>query len=399
VLHIHVGPSPLALGLLVPATLIAGFDVCVVGRSGTASPREYVHVGSGRKGRLRYLKVGWFIGPQKAGDLPDELLARIRSEEPLLLTCTLRGAIAERRGFIEEALRERPVEAETLMLACENAPKPGYGQIAGGCESHVVTLRTVVNRMCVGLDPDSEGRRTVSAHPLGEWLIERGSSTPTLLGALEGVDDVIEIVDDIDGCHDRKLWMVNGAHQALALMAWKAKTVELDRVMKVPRVAARLHHLHAAMDTALGPRHPGLEDNLAYGMDHVEAYAEHLDGAERVLGAFVRRDLAPFIDTLDVRLAQPARICSELGCSVAPFEFVFDLFESLVENLDAFLDAVEIRSNPESFELAADQRAVAAYSRLVHGWNPPQEAKARVARFVEALALSRPLEEEKSDWL
>jgi hypothetical protein len=391
VLHIQVGPSPLALGLVVPATLSAGFDVCIVGRPGDRSPLEYGHSGSGPRGRLRYLRVRWFVGPGQLEDLPGDLIEMIRSNEPLLLTCTLRGQIVDRRDFVEELLEARPAEAETMMLACENAPAPVYEEIAAA-RPEVVVLRTVVNRMCIGLKNDSAGRRMVSAHPLGEWLVHRGEGAgrvARLLGALETAG-AIEIVDDVDGRHDRKLWMVNGAHQALALMARKADTDELARVIEDPRVRARLHHLHAAMDTALQHLHPGLEDNLSYGMDHVEAYAEHPDGAERVLGAYLRRDLAPFIETLDVRLAQPARICFQLGCSVAPFEFVFDLFESLAENLDSFQDAPEIRADPESFDPTADRLAVEAYARLVQGWNSPEDARERVARFAEALALSRP---------
>jgi len=50
---------------------MAGFDVCIVGRPGDSSPREYGHAGSGPTGRLRYPEVTWFIGPATSSDLPD----------------------------------------------------------------------------------------------------------------------------------------------------------------------------------------------------------------------------------------------------------------------------------------------------------------------------------------
>jgi hypothetical protein len=325
----------------------------------------------------------------------------------MLVTCTLRDRIVERRSFIEELLRVRPPGSETTLLACENAPDGAYRELADNCKKLDVTfLRTVVNRMCIGRDPDSKGRRIVSAHELGEWLIEWPGAPSYLLEALAEVEEV-ELVVDIDAHHDRKLWMVNGAHQALALMARYGGTQDLRiarddeepddeekddlrQVAQDPRVLGRLLHLHGAMDDALHWAHPALSGNLDYGLEHVVAYGEHPDSVNRVLGAFRRRDLAPFIETLEVRLAQPARICFEQGRSVAPFAHIFDAFESLVEYLDAFLDAIEVRENPDSFDPTADEWAVAAYARLVRGWNSERHAEERVARFAEALAVSRP---------
>ncbi len=222
-LHVHIGPSPLGLGLLVPITLAAGFDVCIVGRPGSRNKREYGCASTGPGGSLLYHRVDWFEGPGQPGDMPEELRTRIASPEPLLLTCTLRKEIAGRRDFIESLLRMRPAKSETLFLPCENAPDSAYEQIANACGGlDVLMMRTVVNRMCIGDDPDIDGRRMVCAHPLGEWLIERpAEGLGEILLALQTRKEVL-IVDDIEARHDRKLWMVNGAHQALALMARKA---------------------------------------------------------------------------------------------------------------------------------------------------------------------------------
>lgn len=406
-LHLHIGPSPLALGLLAPTTLAAGFDVCLIGPSGDKSPTEYVFSGSDPDGQFRIYRVDWFEGPQILTDLPDDLRERIGGEEPLLLTATLRDRIGDRRQLIEELLRARPGEAETTMLACENAPDPAYGEIAASCDQPgFQMLRTVVNRMCVRLPRDSEGRRVVSAHSLGEWLVERPAGESRALRILAGVPEV-ELVDDIDARHDRKLWMVNGAHQALALFGRQAGVRELtipgrddvaeDTELDDLRVHARdrgirqrLEELHQAMVAGLQSRHEGLEDSLEYGYRHVRAYGEHPDSIDRVLGAMKRSDLAPFVVALDARLAEPARVCFELRLPLRPFERVFDIFEDLMRDLDAFADAEAVRRDPALVTAEGDRRALAAYARLLRGWTENEAAVARLRNFAKGLAISRP---------
>lgn len=405
-LHVQIGPSPLALGLLVPLTRAAGFDVCVIGRSGDDSPDVYGCAGTGPEGRLRLHRVTWFIGPEGVEEVPEDLLARVRSDEPMLLTCTLRDKIAERREFIEALLGMRPLGSETIFLACENAPDAVYGEIAEACRGRGVwVLRTVVNRMCIERPRDSYRRRMVFAHELGEWLFERPPGQSQILDAL-GVFDEVEAVDDIEAGLARKLWMVNGAHQALALIAWQAN-MRILRIAKEageserepdddlresagkPGVIARLSHLHGAMDDALKAEYPSLVKNLDYGVEHVEAYAEHPDSIKRVLGAFLRLDLTTFIETLEVRLAEPARVCARLGRSVEPFKHVFDIFEKLVVNLDSFLDSDRVRESPDAIDPADDLRAGEAYAKLLDRWMSPQEIDERVARLTEALATHR----------
>jgi hypothetical protein len=296
-----------------------------------------------------------------------------------------------------------PPGSETIMLACENAPHATYADIDVARSSPSFrALRTVVNRMCIELDRDSEGRRAVSAHPLGEWLIEDPGEDSELLQALAVVEGV-GVVTDIEAREDRKLWMVNGAHQALALIARlgvaKALGVggkqaegpsdDLRQAARNKKVIALLDWLHEAMDTALRERHHELRDNRAYGRAHVIAYGEHKDSIGRVLEGMRRSELAPFIRTLEVRLAEPARQCRRIGAQTDCFAAVFDAFEQLTEDIDAFADAEEIREGKAAITVEADQRAIEAYEELVEGWNTPSQAAARVARLSEGLAISR----------
>jgi hypothetical protein len=388
-IHVNVGPSALALGLIVPATLSAGFEVCVVGRPGDDGPSEFGIRSTGTVGRLRFEQVRWYAGPDRVTQLPSDLLERIQSIEPALITCSLRGKIEERRAFVEELLRLRPAMAETIVMACENTPAPAYEQIDELCHGLPGTRmpKTVVNRMCIALEADSGGRRMVSAHSLGEWLVERplcGSSK--ILEALQGCPE-FAVVDDILARGERKLWMVNGAHRALALMARRGNddsrlepqvsggdlghqqapaSDDLRTAVFDPATNARLGHLHASMNQALQIRHPKLSGNLEYAVEHVVAYAEHNDSVARVLKDFTRLDLRPFLAAFEERIATPARICHENGIAVDPFVHVLDVFLELIANIDAYEDNIELRSEPISAR--RDLEVVGMFRDAVAPW-------------------------------
>lgn len=410
-IHVHIGPSPLALGLLIPCTLEAGFDVYLIGRPGDTSPRQYGRVGTGPEDPLSYWTVEAFEGPTDYADLSQAMRARIEGNEPMLLTCSLREKIALRQSLVEDILRQRPSGTETVFLPCENAPAAAYQDLRDVCAlTGAVALRTVVNRMCKEEKRDSEGCRMVSAHSLGEWLIERPSVHCEVLEHLEAVKEV-EVIDDFEARQARKLWMVNGAHQALALMAWEgaedapevpavrpdraaelipeSSVDDLRMALKDLEISSRLSHIHAAMDSALQAEFPGLVGNLDYGLRHVIAYAEHPDNVTRVLEAFRRQDLTKFITTMNVRLGRPAKICFRCGYSVSAFAFVFDVFESLAMSLDSFLDVESIRANPNLISPESDRRALEAYLELLRDWMSEEEAVERLGRLTSALASHR----------
>jgi hypothetical protein len=356
-------------------TLDGGFEVCVVGKPGESSAKAFGITGSGPSGRLAYREVTWWEGPTTVEDLPEEVLRRVAGSAPLLITASLREAISARSEFIIEVLGRRPKNAETIMLACENAPHQDYEQVRGACsQAGALMLDTVVNRMCLALENDREGRRMVSAHRLAEWLVQRpgGSPLPAILRALAAVNG-FEVVGDIDARLARKLWMVNGAHQGLALMARRANAEgrlesadDLRQALHDPQIAARLGHIHNAMNEALRIAHPGMSDSIRYGMEHVRAYAEHPDSVARVLKALRRLELIPFLDALDERIAAPARICAAGHRSVEPFTHVIDVFLELAANIDAFEDNILARNTPIS--VSDDIEVVERFRAMLSGW-------------------------------
>lgn len=380
-LLLNIGPSPLALGLIVPMSIDAEFDVCVVGRPENTDPPKVFRLSvSGPGGRLEYRAVSWWEGARTVAELPRDLVDRLASEEELLVTGSLRGAISERHEFIAEVLRLRPAQAETIVLACENAPHGDYEKVRDACaQTGVLMLDTVVNRMCVEERRDNDRRRMVSVHRLREWLVERppGATRSRLLEALCAVEG-FEVVDDVRARHARKLWMVNGAHQALALAArhgggdhrlqdWLQGGGDELREGLTSRVSAWLGRLHYAMNEALRSEYPSLSDSIEYGDRHVRAYSEHSDSVARVLGAFQRLDLVPFIDALEERIAAPARICHRCGLSLEPFERVIAIFLELVASIDAFEDNEELRATP--IDAVADLATVERFREMLTPWH------------------------------
>ncbi|HVD39724.1 MAG TPA: hypothetical protein VNC16_01815 [Solirubrobacterales bacterium] len=321
----------------------------------------------------------------------------VEEDEPLLVTCTLRDAIVDRRDLVVELLEARPAGAETVFAACENSPHEVYEEIEKICKANgIVSLKTVVNRMCREEEKrDDTNRRVILAHPLGELVFEQPPRSLALLEALGRLEEV-EVVEEFDARKDRKIWMVNGVHLALALMARAAPQGEpagfdLARAAMRPEVLVQLAQLHGPMDEALRRKHPGLTENLKYGRDHVLAYMEHPDYVARVLSGFKRQDLAPFIGTMEERIGAPARVCFQANCSREAFEPVLDVFEDLVKDPDAFVDAADIRADPSLVDEGADRRALEAYERFLTGWMPVAIVEARVARLALALEASSPL--------
>lgn len=394
--HVQIGPSALAHGLLIPCTLALGFKVAIVGRVGEDGPSEYVHVNT-HTGKKRTRPVDLVEGPERLSDASVAFRSMVGENEPLLVTCSLRDAIVDRRDLVIELLEARPEGAETVFAACENSPHEIYAEIEEVCEANgIVSLKTVVNRMCREEEErDEDDRRVILAHPLGEWVFEQPARSLGLLEALSRLEEV-EIVEEYAARKDRKIWMVNGVHLALALMARAAPQGEpadfdLTRAAMRPEVLVQLAQLHGPMDEALRRRHPGLTGNLAYGRDHVLAYMEHPDYVSRVLSGFKRQDLAPFIGTMEERIGTPARVCFEANCSREAFEPVLDVFEDLAKDPDVFVDAAEIRDNPLLVTEAADRRAIEAYERFLTGWMPVAAVEVRVARFAAGLEASSPL--------
>ena len=391
-----------------PTTRRAEFDVCVVCKPGETGALQFDVYDSNLSEKPGSHEVKWFEGPDRVEGLPGELRERIHDGEPLLVTGSLREYIKDRLPFIEELLRARPATEEAIFMACENEPDPAYKRVAEVCsETGVHFLRTVVNRICVALPSDGD-RRRVSAHSLGEWLVERPPRPLPVLEALERVPE-FELVDDFDARYDRKLWMVNGAHQALALMALRGRDEfqldtdagegrdDLQRAFDDVRVAARISHLHAAMDEALKAKHRELTGSMDYCCEYLKAYSEHPDSISRILKSLRRADLAPFLGTLQRRLMPAAPICKDRGSSTDSFLYVIHVFLELAYNIDTFADRADVRSGKVTLDADVDQKAVTCFEEILAPWADEDIVKKCTQRFTTFLGDHRMAVESVGD--
>lgn len=387
-LHIQIGPSPLALGLLIPTTTAAGFDVLVVARSDKPSDGrvEFELDIAGERPSHPYYTVRWWEHPVRATDLPDEALARMRSAEAVLITSTLRGAITARHGFMSELLDLRPHGAETVVMACENAPHRDYALVEEACiRTDARWVPTVVNRICVARAdaPAAENRRLVETHELGEWLFPADVEA-SCLAALADIQPPVRAVVDLEARRTRKAWMVNGGHLALAILAHASKETSLMAAARDTVIAGWLHYLFAETNEALRRTHPGLSESLSYGMHHVQAYREVDDRVGRIVEGMSRADLSPFIRSLDLRLSCPARICATHGCSTEAYQKVFrELHQRVLLDLGSYADADAVLTGSIRLSANADRRAAAAYAQAID-WMALDTQGRLVAEFEDA---------------
>ena len=188
--------------------------------------------------------------------------------------------------------------------------------------------------------------------------------------------------------------MVNGGHQALALSARQGNADHrLEDLLSddrddlrdhlTPKVLACLGYLHDETNQALRVIYPSLQNSLEYSLEHVTAYSEHPDSVARVLSAFRRLNLVPFIEALDKRIAAPARICHAHGLSTEPFRIVIDVFLGLVANIDSFSDNAEVRRT--QIDPSVDDAAIERFGSMLAPW-AGEDAQKLTAHFAQLLA-------------
>lgn len=415
-LHIHFGPSPLALALLLPICEQCGLDTCLIGRSGKAEPEEYVlQWESGDPERRR---VAWACGPDAEAQLPAEVRDRLRdSDVPLLITVTLRERISARRGLLEEILTvRRSVSAkDTIVIPCENSVPGDWSEITSAFDDVARFPGAVIDRVALlltdgdtnedtpreraevldRLDPDvaiSDDTRVVRTHRTGMWILEEtpGSAVMTALAKHPQVDTVPWLAPH----EDRKIWMVNGGHLVLGTLARNSARSNLHTVAAHPPHAYLIGHLHRAMNEALAYKYQAETPRGGYffGADRLKVYSEVMDKVSRVVGKYRRHDLAPYLADLEKRVFRPA---NHLAASVKrdespwaegamePFETVLDAVDALLENLYLAEDWDTIDVGTLSDE--ADAAAISVYERLARGWLAPDAAERRIREITDLL--------------
>lgn len=404
-LAIHIGPGPLALGLILPCLEQAGFEVCLVGRDDTDEPERVHYMLGPTDGTVDLTErcVAHACKASTTAQLPVAVQQRLGSGEPLLITCALgtkgKGAAAG-AGLVSQILEQRPPDAETVVVLCENDRIPAYDALEQRDGQRVVVCRSVVDRVCTWHDDehkrDELGRRAVRAHPVGEWIIGHPDPSSPLMAALLRADEVAVVaVTELAGYEDRKLWTVNGLHIVLALIARRTNLDAPGKRKDLLPLTARhaefqeiASQVLPAIEAALAHRHDGMPRDDAYGLERVRVFCEAPDHIERVLSSLVRADLREFMVRFDRRICDAARAAHAAGRDVSVFRQIVAVTLQVLDDLRSYYPSKE-HASQESPSAAIDELVVEAFEHALRGWLSDDERRARVERLRRLLEAQR----------
>ncbi len=301
-LCIHFGPGRLGLGLIVERLTQAHYSVCVVGPPGTVEePREYGLSFADAERGLEYRTVDWYSDAATVDELPGQVVAMVSSAEPLLITCALGERITSRVEFLVDLVRKRPIGSETVLVACENEPHAGYRELSEMCAGLMI-CPCVVDRICawpitISIDEhgdtvvtehrrDSENRRVVVVHPVGEWVIAGPEPVPATLVQLQEAPLVNVIHGDIAGW--RRLGRAPRSLAAIRAARVHAQAIELDGDPDdaIRRLLAL--HMRLRQNPELGDGEP-----TGTGLDSMRVLRCVLSSVKRE-GSFTSRNFAEF---------------------------------------------------------------------------------------------------------
>lgn len=388
--HIGVGSGPLCLGLLAEATLEAGFEVHLVGRPGGDRAPRFRRTVYRRDGstRVESREVASFTGPGAA--VPGAVRRAVADADLVLITVSLRGAVASRAGFVEAIAESCRDGCEVVFMACENTVTAAHGQLIRRLEAGGVRCpEVVVDRICFWQDGSSREREPhVVTHETAEWSI--GDPAPDgLLASTLGGTTGVELVspERIAALAARKAWMVNGVHlfAAAAGRAWNVGDLFPD-LLDDSRVLGHIQLLIEAMATALALEH-GLRVDPVWSLNRLRAISQLPDTCGRVLDSLSRRDTLPFIDGFDRRVCAPARVLSREGLDVFPFATAAEAVAMLLQDGSHYGDWHDLR--PGELTEARDEATLLAFERALRDWAPADVASRRIFDLGDALASQR----------
>lgn len=403
---VHFGPGRLGLGLVIDVLLqTRRYDVYLIGAPDRPRQEQrtyYLRFTDPAVG-VRQRVVTWAGNPRSMSDVPEVLLARLRSDEPVLVTSALgENNVAEAYERIHGVLQLRPPLASTVLLVCENEPHTIYADLETS-NPHVEVRRCVVDRICA-LDerPSAEPGRRILVHDVSLWVIPHacgdGSAAADVwppLDGLRGAEDVLMLDGDADAYKHRKLWVVNGIHMILATIARRAGvdvlplTGERQRQFRNAAEPLAMAMLQAA-ECAYG-----LPVDEHFAGERVRAFCEAPDSATRVLsGRYMRADLRPYVKRLDSRVAAAARTAHEHGLDTEPFLWAFEEVVQAIGESDSFLDVTVVdpetrklkrNAAPPAISAAVDAEVESVFAAALREWAPATDVEVLTRRVRSAL--------------
>jgi mannitol-1-phosphate/altronate dehydrogenase len=378
-----------------------GIEVCLVGRERTPDEafipeqRSYKLGSTDPAVGLGMRQVAYPCNPAKLADLDPYVLSHIGKSKPLLITSALGDTAASRAPLIREIVAGRPDDGSTTVLVvCENEPLPVYVELADELKGKLTVCGSVVDRICFHPNNrvrDRSGRRSVSAHPVGEWVIEHPDGPGCEpLAALNRSPTVTVIDKGLGGYKDRKLWTVNGLHLTLAFVARYSSAEDLRPAVATPRFQQIAKPAQRSIAAALAGKHPSLPVNPGYADDRVRAFAESPDTTARLLGkVLVREDLRPLMRRLTRRIGDPARAAHAAGASCDPFMDTVELLLAVLRDPRFYYPSGDDRRTDEDIDREVEE----AFAQALADWVEIEDANDLIKRLRRTLRASRHLGE------
>ncbi|MGN6216577.1 MAG: hypothetical protein ACTHN7_06420 [Solirubrobacterales bacterium] len=363
---LHIGPGKLGLGLIVDLTLKAEIDTHVIGRPGSdAAVGRFSLILTG--GERKPLNISSYSEAVNYDQLRDPAKDAAISSVSMLVTTSV-GKLDGCMSLLNEIAEERNLHpGDTVFIACENDLGDSYEEI----EKRLIDLevdcrRAMVNRIC----PESildNGELLVRGDPHAEWLIE-GIPDTEVLAQLDQLQEV-QFVEDVEPFAVRKRWVVNGGHLALGLFGRKDKVTSVAVVARDEARQAQLIDIQKAMIQALPEEWVELlGDSAAYAHGELLPMCRTEDEVPRILHRLKRENLAPFIESAEKRLGEPAKRFRKTRQHLSPhLESVFEVMQDVLLDLESYVDALAVRAGKVKLDADRDEEAVAAYRELLDG--------------------------------
>jgi hypothetical protein len=387
--HIHLGPGCLGLGLIVSSSCRAGLEVHVVSLRGgtqlTSNDFELEVVDSlVTPPRLESHRVDGFWEASTVEQLAPPLREVLLHRPHLLITTSLTtSGLEAAQPFIQSLVEERQragFARSTTFIGAENDLGPTWEQFRLVLEaSGTRPLRAMVNRYCPSRS-DANGLRRVVVDVEEEWVIELSRlPIPPPVAVLADLPHV-EVVASTTAFEKRKLWLINGTHLALAIVARSTRNIQKMNIAgREPERQRWVSMFQHDMSRVLRDTGMALGDEAQYGSRHFESVLRHEDSVGRILRRFTRSDLTAFLDDFQLKVGEAMRFQMAKRGHLSPaFQELLDELQKLLLWFDAFEDAAAIRTGEIWLSASTDEESIARYMTLISQTMDPELVPERI---------------------
>lgn len=389
--HVLIGPGPLGLGLIAPVTLACGYDVHLIGRPGGGGVPQFERtlLGGDDEAPQVMHAAGFHCPPPSV--VPYELRAAVNGADVVLITTTLRSAIAERIEFVHAVVDACRTDAEVVFAACENTVTVDHERLIDELRARGVRcLATVVDRVCVPRErfaPDTP--RRVVCHQHGAWLLETPTNAARFVATMAPAAEVsFTSSRDVLAERRRKRLLMNGTHFAVGLLGHAANVVSLRDAATEPAVLdvaiELLGEYCELLDADFDPA-----DTRRRALRALRIVCSFEDDVARVMSGFRRDGLVGFLAQFEELVAGPARRRARGPEGPPAFQRLAHALVTVIVRGDGYADMDELERGLVVLDEAGDRDAVAAFKAACTGWMPRAWVDAQATQVKRALRSQR----------